>query len=85
MTPLLLFLLGCAVLRWHRDGRVQRADAAVAPHHGGAHGRGERLQPYLEDPLRLFIPARLLLGASLSCLGAARAGHRRRPAPASRC
>ena len=63
MTPLLLFLLGCVAtylgivtaafssLMW-LSLRIQAEGS----------GRGDRLQAYLDDPGRLFIPARLLLG-----------------------
>ena len=49
----------------HHRGRVQRADATVAAPDGRAHGprrRGSGV--YLDDPVLLFVPARLLIGAS---------------------
>ncbi len=64
MTPLLLFLLGCAaiylgivtaafnaLMQLSLRIRVERTD------------RGDALGRYLEDPRRLFVPARLLLSA----------------------
>ena len=63
MTPLLLFLLGCVATY---IGIVTAAFSALMRLSlrimAEGSGRGERLQAYLEDPGRLFIPARLLLG-----------------------
>jgi len=63
MTPLLLFLLGCAATYL---GTVTAAFSALMELSlrimAEGSGRDERLKPYLDDPRRLFIPARLLLG-----------------------
>jgi CBS domain containing-hemolysin-like protein len=63
MTPLLLFLLGCAATY---VGIVTAAFSALMRLSlrimAEGRGRGERLQAYLENPGSLFIPARLLLG-----------------------
>ena len=61
MTPLLLFLLGCGAAY---IGTVQAAFSALMrlPLRLSAerHGPVEALHYYLEEPLRLFVPARLL-------------------------
>jgi CBS domain containing-hemolysin-like protein len=63
MTPLLLFLLGLAAIYL---GTVTAAFSALMQLSlrimAEGSGRDERLEPYLHDPRRLFIPARLLLG-----------------------
>ena len=63
MTPLLLFLLGCAATYL---GIITAAFSALMRLSlrimAEGRGRGERLQAYLENPRSLFIPARLLLG-----------------------
>jgi CBS domain containing-hemolysin-like protein len=63
MTPLLLFLLGCVATYL---GIVTAAFSALMRLSlrimAEGSGRAERLQAYLDDPGRLFIPARLLLG-----------------------
>jgi putative hemolysin len=63
MTPLLLFLLGCVATYL---GIVTAAFSALMRLSlrimAEGSGRGDRLQTYLDDPGRLFIPARLLLG-----------------------
>jgi CBS domain containing-hemolysin-like protein len=63
MTPLLLFLLGCAATYL---GIVTAAFSALMRLSlrimAEGSGRGERLQAYLDNPGTLFIPARLLLG-----------------------
>ena len=63
MTPLLLFLLGCAATY---IGIVTAAFSALMRLSlrimAEGRGSGERLQAYLENPGSLFIPARLLLG-----------------------
>jgi CBS domain containing-hemolysin-like protein len=63
MTPLALFLLGCATVFF---GTVQAAFSALMrlslrlmAERGG---RSDLLGRYLDDPLQLFIPVRLLLG-----------------------
>ncbi len=71
MTPLLLFLLGCAVTYL---GTVSAAFNALMRLslriHAERTDRDDALGQYLEDPRRLFIPARLLI-SSLSILAAA--------------
>jgi putative hemolysin len=63
MTPLLLFLLGGAATYL---GTVTAAFSALMELSlrimAEGSGRDERLKPYLDDPRRLFIPGRLLLG-----------------------
>jgi CBS domain containing-hemolysin-like protein len=63
MTPLAIFLLGCATVFL---GAVQAAFSALMrlslrlmAERGG---RSDRLGHYLDDPLQLFVPLRLLLG-----------------------
>ena len=70
MTPLALFLLGCATVFF---GTVQAAFSALMrlslrlmAERGG---RSDRLGQYLDDPLQLFIPVRLLLGGCLVAAG----------------
>jgi putative hemolysin len=70
MTPLALFLLGCATVFL---GTVQAAFSALMrlslrlmAERGG---RSDRLGRYLDDPLQLFIPVRLLLGGCLVAAG----------------
>jgi len=70
MTPLALFLLGCATVFF---GTVQAAFSALMrlslrlmAERGG---RSDRLGRYLDDPLQLFIPVRLLLGGCLVAAG----------------
>jgi putative hemolysin len=70
MTPLTLFLLGCATIFL---GTVQASFSALMrlslrlmAERGG---RSDRLGRYLDDPLRLFIPVRLLLGGCLVAAG----------------
>jgi CBS domain containing-hemolysin-like protein len=71
MTPLALFLLGCATVFL---GTVQAAFSALMrlwlrlmAERGGRH---DRLGHYLDDPLQLFIPARLLIGVCTVLAGA---------------
>lgn len=63
MTPLLLFLLACATVFL---GSVQAAFSALMRLslrlRAERGGRSDRLGRYLDDPLRLFIPARVLIG-----------------------
>ena len=63
MTPLLLFLLGCVAtylgIVTAAFSSLMRLSLRIMAEGSGA---GERLQAYLDDPGRLFIPARLLLG-----------------------
>src|SRR5215212_3566343 len=63
MTPLALFLLGCATVFL---GTLQAAFSALMrlslrlmAERGG---RSDRLGRYLDDPLQLFVPVRMLLG-----------------------
>jgi len=70
MTPLALFLLGCATVFL---GTVQAAFSALMrlslrlmAARGGA---SDRLGPYLDDPPQLFVPVRLLLGGCLVAAG----------------
>src|SRR5438874_1663474 len=70
MTPLALFLLGCATVFF---GTLQAAFSALMrlslrlmAERGG---RSDRLGRYLDDPLQLFIPVRLLLGGCLVAAG----------------
>src|SRR5688572_20139092 len=63
MTPLTLFLLGCATIFL---GSIQGAFSALMrlslrlmAERGG---RSDRLGRYLDDPLELFIPVRILIG-----------------------
>lgn len=64
MTPLILFLLGCLTAY---VGAVQAAFSALMrlplrlnAERGERYGRPDGLGHYLEDPVRLFVPARLL-------------------------
>ena len=70
MTPLALFLLGCATVFF---GTVQAAFSALMrlslrlmAERGG---RSDRLGAYLDDPLQLFIPVRLLLSGCIVAAG----------------
>ena len=70
MTPLALFLLGGVTVY---VGSIQVAFAALMrlPQRLNAerserHGRDDGLSHYLDDPVRLFIPARLLQAATVS-------------------
>lgn len=71
MTPLALFLLGCATVFL---GTVQAAFSALMrlslrlmAERGG---RSDRLGRYLDDPLQLFIPVRILIGLCTVLAGA---------------
>jgi len=71
MTPLALFLLGCATVFL---GVVQSAFSALMrlslrlmAERGG---RDDRLGHYLDDPLQLFVPVRLLIGVCTVLAGA---------------
>jgi CBS domain containing-hemolysin-like protein len=70
MTPLAIFLLGCATVFL---GAVQAAFSALMrlslrlmAERGG---RGDRLGRYLDDPLQLFVPARMLIGICIVLAG----------------
>jgi putative hemolysin len=71
MTPLLLFLLGCAITY---VGIISAAFNALMRLslriHAERTDRDDVLGPYLEDPRRLFIPTRLLI-STLTVLAAA--------------
>ena len=71
MTPLLLFLLGCAVTYF---GTVSAAFNALMRLslriHAERTDRGDQLGWYLEDPRRFFIPARVLI-STLTMIAAA--------------
>jgi putative hemolysin len=71
MTPLLLFLLGCAVTYL---GTVSAAFNALMRLslriHAERTDRGDQLGWYLEDPRRFFIPARVLI-STLTMIAAA--------------
>jgi CBS domain containing-hemolysin-like protein len=62
MTPLLLFLLGCAAVFF---GTVQAAFSALMRLSlrlvAERNGRGDDLGKYLDDPLLLFVPVRIWL------------------------
>ena len=71
MTPLALFLLGCATVFL---GVVQAAFSALMrlslrlmAERGG---RDDRLGHYLDDPLQLFVPVRVLIGLCTVLAGA---------------
>jgi CBS domain containing-hemolysin-like protein len=75
MTPLALFLLGCATIFF---GVIQAAFSALMrlslrlmAERGG---RSDRLGYYLDDPLALFIPVRVLIGMCTVLAGALLAG-----------
>jgi len=67
MIPLVLFLLGCLAVY---VGTVQAAFSALMRLSlrlaAERDGRGDLLERYLADPMRLFVPARLLLGLAFS-------------------
>ena len=70
MIPLALFLLGCATIFL---GSIQaafstlmRLSLRLMAERGG---RSDRLGRYLDDPLQLFIPARILIGLSTVLAG----------------
>ncbi len=71
MTPLLLFLLGCAVTYL---GTVSAAFNALMRLslriHAERTDRDDALGQYLEDPRRLFIPVRLLISTLTIIVGA---------------
>jgi CBS domain containing-hemolysin-like protein len=75
VTPLALFLLGCATIFF---GVIQAAFSALMrlslrlmAERGG---RGDRLGHYLDDPLELFIPVRVLIGVCTVLAGVLIAG-----------
>ena len=71
MTPLALFLLACATVFL---GSVQAAFSALMrlslrlmAERGG---RTDRLGRYLDDPLQLFVPVRIMIGVCVVLAGA---------------
>ena len=64
MIPLLLFLLGCVAIY---VGTVVAAFSSLMRLSlrlkAERNGRGDALDGYLDDPVRLFVPARVFLGA----------------------
>ena len=70
MTPLAIFLLGCATVFL---GAVQAAFSALMKLSlrlmAERGGRSDRLGEYLDDPLELFVPLRLLLGMCIVAAG----------------
>jgi CBS domain containing-hemolysin-like protein len=75
MTPLALFLLGCATIFL---GAIQAAFSALMrlslrlmAERGG---RNDRLGFYLDDPLQLFVPIRILIGLCTVLAGVLIAG-----------
>ncbi len=84
MTPLLLFLLGCVVIYL---GTVTAAFNALMRLslriRAESSGRDDALGQYLDDPRRLFVPARILVSVILVVMAALhgpRHGRRSRPA-----
>jgi CBS domain containing-hemolysin-like protein len=63
VTPLLLFLVGCAMVFLGiveaAFSSLMRLSLRLMAERGG---RSDRLGRYLDDPLRLFVPMRILLG-----------------------
>ncbi len=85
MIPLLLFLLAMAAVY---VGTIETAFSALMrlslrlmAERGG---RDDRLGFYLDDPIQLFVPARLLLGLIFSLATVHRDPDRRRRAPVDR-
>ena len=74
MTPLLLFLVGCAMVFLGiveaAFSSLMRLSLRLMAERGG---RSDRLGYYLDDPLRLFVPIRILLGLCIAS-GETRAG-----------
>src|SRR6478752_1206186 len=70
MTPLALFLLGCATIFLGAIevafSALMRLSLRLMAERGG---RSDRLGPYLDDPLQLFIPVRLLLSSCIVAAG----------------
>ena len=75
MTPLVLFLLGCATVFL---GCVELAFSMLMRLSlrlmAERSGRGDRLGAYLADPLQLFVPVRLLIGLCVVLAGVLAAG-----------
>src|SRR5678809_1779062 len=70
MIPLALFLIGCATIFLGAIevafSTLMRLSLRLMAERGG---RSDRLGRYLDDPLQLFIPVRLLLGGCLVAAG----------------
>ena len=70
MTPLAIFLLGCATVFLGAVqaafGALMRLSLRLMAERGG---RSDRLGHYLDDPLELFLPLRLLLGICIVAAG----------------
>ena len=70
MTPLAIFLLGCATVFLGAVqaafGALMRLSLRLMAERGG---RRDRLGHYLDDPLELFLPLRLLLGICIVAAG----------------
>ena len=75
MTPLVLFLLGCATVFL---GCVELAFSMLMRLSlrlmAERSGRGDHLGAYLDDPLQLFVPVRLLIGLCVVLAGVLAAG-----------
>ena len=71
MTPLALFLLGCATVFLApiqaAFSALMRLSLRLMAERGG---RSDRLGRYLDDPLQLFIPVRILIGICTVLAGA---------------
>src|SRR5262245_63921980 len=71
MTPLALFLLGCATVFL---GAINAAFSTLMRLSlrlmAERSGRSDRLGRYLDDPLQLFVPVRILLGFCIVLAGA---------------
>jgi magnesium and cobalt transporter len=71
MTPLILFVVGCATIFL---GVIQAAFSALMRLSlrlmAARGGRSDRLGRYLDDPLQLFVPVRLMLGLCIVLAGA---------------
>jgi CBS domain containing-hemolysin-like protein len=70
MTPLFLFLLGCALVFLGcietAFSTLMRLSLRLMAERGG---RGDRLGQYLDEPLTLFIPLRLLIATATILVG----------------
>ncbi len=71
MTPLALFLLGCATVflgvLQTAFSALMRLSLRLMAERGG---RDDRLGHYLDDPLQLFVPVRILIGVCTVLAGA---------------
>jgi CBS domain containing-hemolysin-like protein len=70
MTPLAIFLLGCATVFLGSIqaafGSLMKLSLRLMAERGG---RSDRLGEYLDDPVELFVPLRLLLGTCIVAAG----------------